>query len=525
MTEERTGRAAFLVALGILSSRILGLLRASVFAHFFGVSAAGDAFNAAFRIPNMLRNLVGEGVLSASFIPEYAGLHARGRGAEARELAGAVAAGLALVGAGAVLLGVLAAPGLVRVVAPGFVGGKYLLTVELTRILFPGAALFVFSAWCLGVLNSHRRFLLSYAAPVAWNVVMIATLLVLGPRRAASQLAVDLAWASVLGSAAQFLVQLPSVVRVAGRVRLNLRFHAEAVRRVFRNFVPVFIGRGVVQVSAFVDLLIASYLPTGAVTALTYGQTLYMLPGSLFGMSVAAAELPAMSSAVGSEAEVAAYLRRRLNAGMERIAFFVVPCVVAFLVLGGVIASALFQSGRFRRADAVWVWEILAGSTVGLLASTLGRLDSSTYYALRDTRTPLKFAVLRIVVTTALGYASALLLPRWLGVDPRLGAAGLTASAGLAGWLEFALLRRGLTRRIGRTGLSAGYVLRLWLAALPAAGLAKLVHLAVAGRPALVAGVVVLGVYGAAYLALAHALRLPGALAMTTRLRPRPSTP
>jgi len=517
VSEERTGRAASLVAAGILSSRILGLLRQSIFAHFFGVSAAGDAFNVALRIPNMLRNLVGEGVLSASFIPEYAGLRARSDSEAARAVAGAVAGGLALIGATTVLVGVLTAPWLVQVIAPGFGGAKYLLTVELTRILFPGAAFFVFSAWCLGVLNSHRRFLLSYAAPAAWNVVMIGTLIALGPRRTLTGLAVALAWASVVGAAAQFLVQVPSVLRHAGRIRPNLRFATDPVRRVFRNFVPVFVGRGVVQLSAFVDVLLASYLPTGAVTALTYAQTLYMLPGSVFGMAVAAAELPAMSSAIGSADEVAAVLRRRLDAGMQRIAFFIVPCVAAFLFLGGVIAAAVFQTGRFRHSDSTWVWEILGGSTVGLLASTLGRLDSSVYYALRDTRTPLKFAILRITVTTALGVVSALYLPRWLGVDPRWGAAGLTASAGLAGWLEFILLRRGLTRRIGRTGLSARYVAQLWLAALPALLVAEVVRYAARGTAAVPAGLLVLGVYGMTYLGAARALRIPAALEITAR--------
>lgn len=519
-SEERTGRAAFLVATGILSSRILGLFRSAVFAHFFGVSAAGDAFNVAFRIPNMLQNLFGEGVLSASFIPEYSGLRARNDIAHAREVAGAVAGGLALVAAGAVLLGVLGAPWLVRIIAPGFEGAKYLLAVELTRILFPGAALLVFSAWCLGVLNSHRKFLLSYTASVAWNIAMIATLIIFGPARTAPRLAVALAWGSVIGSAAQFLVQIPSVIRYAGVIWPNLHFRAEATRRVFSNFVPVFVGRGVVQLSGFVDLLLASFVP-GAVTALTYSQTLYMLPGSLFGQAVAAAELPAMSSVLGSDEEVAAALRDRLNAAMRRIAFFVLPCVVAFLFLGGVIASALFQTGKFHGSDARWVWEILGGSTIGLMASTLGRLDSSTYYALRDTRTPLKFAIVRIAVTTVLGYVSLMYVPGWLGIDPRWGVAGLTASAGIAGWLEFVMLRRGLTRKIGRTGLSARYVLRLWAAALPAVALAELVRLGTRRLLPMPAGVVILGTYGVAYLVIARLIRIPGAIELTDRIERR----
>ncbi|HYL81650.1 MAG TPA: lipid II flippase MurJ, partial [Candidatus Acidoferrum sp.] len=164
-----TGRSAFLVGAGILSSRLAGLIRERVFAHFFGNSDAADAFRAAFRIPNFLQNLFGEGVLSASFIPVYAGLLAHKNRKEAGEVAGAIAAILGLVVSLLVLLGVSAAPYLIAAIAPGFEGDKRELCIQLVRIFFPGAGLLVLSAWCLGILNSHRHFLLSYTAPVLWN--------------------------------------------------------------------------------------------------------------------------------------------------------------------------------------------------------------------------------------------------------------------------------------------------------------------------------------------------------------------
>src|SRR4029079_14241308 len=168
-------------------------------------------------------------------------------------------------------------------------------------------------------------------------------------------------------------------------------------------------------------------------------------------MSVSAAELPAMSSAIGSQEQIAVQLRRRLDDGLRRIAFFIVPSAMAMMAFGDVMTGALYQTGRFNRADSTYVWGILAGSTIGLLASTLGRLYASTFYALHDTRTPLRFAVVRVLLTTVLGYLLSLPLPDALGVPRQWGAVGLTASAGLAGWVEFALLRRGLNRRIGRT--------------------------------------------------------------------------
>jgi putative peptidoglycan lipid II flippase len=471
-----TRRYAFLVAAGIFLSRIAGLIRDRVFAHYFGESFAADAFRAAFRIPNALQNLFGEGVLSASFIPVYAGLLARDDDEEARRTAGAIAGILALTVSVLVLIGVLTTPYLIDFIAYGFRGETRELTIRLVRILFPGAGLLVLSAWCLGILNSHRRFFLSYTAPVIWNAAMIVTMVKYG-RNAPPSLAVILAWGSVVGSGLQVLVQLPTVLRLLGGLRISLAYHTENVRTVVRNFIPVFFGRGVVQVSAYVDVWLASLVPiVGAVAALSYAQTLYTLPVSLFGMSVSAAELPQMSGAVASESQVAEALRARLNAGLRQIAFLVVPSVAAFLVLGDVVVGAIYHTGRFTQEDVLYVWGILAGATVGLLASTLGRLYSSTYYALRDTRTPLWFAIVRVILTTALGYVFALPLPRHFGIDPRWGVAGLTISAGMASWVEFHLLRRTLNHRIGRTGLPVSYLLELWGTALVAAAAGWSIH-------------------------------------------------
>jgi putative peptidoglycan lipid II flippase len=495
-----------MVAAGILLSRVVGLVRNRVFAHYFGTSDAADAFNAAFRIPNFLQNLFGEGVLSASFIPVYAGLRARGDEREARRVAAAVAALLGLVASALVLVGILFTPWMIAIIAPGFEGVKRELTIRLVRILFPGAGLLVLSAWCLGVLNSHRRFFLSYAAPVLWNLVIIGSLIGLGQGVPQYRLAEIAAWGSVVGSLLQLAIQLPTVMGLLQGALPRLARGSAAVAEVLRNFAPVFVGRGVVQISAYVDTVLASLLPTGAVAGLSYAQVLYTLPVSLFGMSVSAAELPAMSSATGDAATRAAYLRSRLGVGLRQIAFFVVPSAVAFLALGDVIAGALYQSGEFTRQMTLYVWGILAGSAVGLLASTMGRLYASTYYALHDTRTPLRFAVLRVALTIALGYLFALPLPRALGIDLRWGAAGLTASAGIAGWIEFLLLRRSLNQRIGSTGVPAPLLARLWgsagFAALAAWGVRRLLPL-----PHPIGGaVVLLGVYGAVYFLMTDRL-------------------
>jgi putative peptidoglycan lipid II flippase len=464
--ERETLGGSSRVALGILASRLTGLLRERVIGHYLGVdSIAADAFRAAIRIPNLLNNLFGEGVLSASFVTVYAKLRATGEDEEAEDLAAAVFGALSLVCSALVLLGVWLTPMLIDVIAPGFEGPKRALTTHLVRILFPGTGLLVMSAWCLGVLNSHRRFLLPYLAPVVLNATVIVVALTAGRRDVEEKLVVDIAWGVVLGSALQFLVQLPRVLALLPGFRPQLDLRSVPARNVFSNFGPIFLSRGVVQISAYVDQIIASWLPLGSVAAMGYGQVIATLPISLFSMSVSAAELPALSSAVGSREEIARLLQTRLTSGLRRISFFIIPSAVAFLLLGDILAAALYQSGRFHHADAVWVWAVLAGSAIGLLASALGRLYSSAFYALLDTATPLRFALIRVTLTTVLGFLFALRLPGWLGIEAKWGVAGLTASAGLAGWVEFALLRQALGKRIGSTALPADFAVRLWAVA------------------------------------------------------------
>ena len=486
-------------------------------AHYLGNSRAADAFAAALKIPNFLQNLFGEGVLSASFIPVYARTLARGDERLAGRVAGVIATVLALVVSILVLFGVLLTPWLIDLIAPGFEGATRLLTIRIVRILFPGVGLLVFSAWCLGILNSHHKFFLSYVAPVLWNVAMIAALMIFGSRGVSqSELVIALSWGMVAGCALQFGVQLPFVFRYAKQLRFGLERNDE-VREVLRTFGPVVVGRGVVQLSAYIDQMIATFLPAGAVISLTYAQTIYLLPISLFGMSVAAAELPQMAGEIGEKDQVHAALRTRLARGLRQISFFVVPTVVAFVALGNLIIGAIFQTGRFTPEVTRYVWYILAGSTVGLLAATLGRLYSSAYYAMGDTRTPLKFAVVRVLLTGSLGYLFAFPLrplivsliellhmpvPRVEGGAAALGAVGLTASAGIAGWIEFLLLRNGMQKRIGRVEAVGTFELKLWIAAILAGAVSLVAERFITMRPIVEAGIVC-GVFGVMYFVAA----------------------
>lgn len=530
-----SGRSATWVAAGIFLSRLIGLVRQKLFAAALGNSMAAAAFAAALRIPNFLQNLLGEGVLSASFIPVYAGLRAKKEDAEADRLAGAVFALLGLLVGALVAAGLFGAELLVRLIAPGFGGEARELTVRLVRIIFPGTGLLVMSAWCLGILNSHRKFFLSYAAPVLWNGSIIAALLYFYGRSTEADLAAAAAWGTVAGSLAQFLVQLPAVLAFLGKLRPTLRAGGPG-REVVRNFVPAVASRGVVQVSSYLDTVYASLLAERAVSALAYAQTIAVLPVSLFGMAISAAELPELSeeAAAGEAAGRNEKVRARIERGLARVAFLVVPSAAAFLFLGDLIAGVLLEGGRFHGGDSRYVWYLLMGSSVGLLAQTWGRLYASAFFAFKDTRTPLKFSAIRVGLAGVAAYFWVREVPGLLGVPVELGAVGITATSGLSAWLEYRLLRRALSKKLGaEVGLPPGRVTRLWVAAFIAVSAAiavKILFLGASGpKPeamaewggavlpapafdALVVGAVALSAFGGVYFLVASMLGVPQAI-------------
>ena len=467
-SRRRSGAVA--VAAGILLSRLAGFVRQRAIAHYLGLSSAADAYSAALRIPNVLQNLLGEGVLSASFIPVYARLLAEGRATDAARVARAIGTLLALVASAIALVGLAAAPILVDVIVPGFHAAERALAIHLVQIMFPGVALLVMSAWCLGVLNSHRKFFLSYVSPVLWNAALITVAILAGRRYAGhdDDIATWLVWGAVIGSAAQFLVQLPTVIALLRGLRPSFALRDPGVRQTLRAFGPVVLGRGSVQISGYIDTLLASYLGQGIIAAMMNAQMLYMLPISLFGMAVSAAELPEMSSATGDDASRSEHLQNRLRPALRRVVFLVVPSAVAFVAIGGSIVALLFQTGRLKAADTEVVWIVLAGSALGLSAGTQGRLLGSAFYALRDQKSPLYAALVRVAFTGVLGWAFALPIRDWLGYSAAWGAFGLTASAGFAAWIEFLLLRRWLDAKIGKVPIPV----RLGFGALAAAAVA-----------------------------------------------------
>ncbi len=524
----RSGGAAA-VALGILSSRLIGIVREQALARFFGVGPHADVFRAALRAPNVLQNLLGEGTLSAAFIPIYSRMLEEGRREEAGRFAGAIFGLLLAAAATLSLLGVLLARPIVAVLAAGFLqdrGGpvdRYELTVQAVRIIFPMTGLLVLSAWALGVLNSHRRFLLSYFAPVLWNAAIISALLWVGGLRdaetfslaALDRLLFAACWGAVLGGLLQFLVQLPTVAREMRGFRVSLSARVPGVREALAAFAPVVAGRGVVQLASYLDLFLAALLAQGAVSALGYGQTLYTLPISLFGMSVAAAELPEMARLRREGGSMTGDLLARVRRSMRQIAFLNVPTLAGFLAFGFLLVGALyrFRSGRFGVEDNWLVYLVLCGYTVGLIPTTTSRLLQNTFYALGDTRSPARIAVARVALAAALGYP----LMRWLDGIPvaaiagtaegdrlRLGAVGLALASGAASWLELLLLRRALAPSIPGPLVPWRDLGRMTLLALAAAVPAALVWWALPPLHVALQALAVVGVYALGYLLLAR---------------------
>ena len=526
------GAASLLVATGIFLSRIAGLVRERLVAMSFGAGLHADVFGAALRMPNVLQNLLGEGTLSASFIPVYSDLLGRGRHEEAGRVAGAMFALLLAVAGGISLLGIAFAPGLVTLFTPGFEGQRRELMIVLVRILFPMTGVLVLSAWTLGILNSHRRFFVPYFAPVLWNATIIGALLAF--RHATlDRLLMAAAWGALLGGVLQFAFQLPWVLRVERELRFSgVRREAGFVEAV-RNAGPAILGRGVVQLSGYVDMVLASLLAVGAVARLRYAQTLYVLPVSLFGMSVAAAELPELARAGAAASEV---LRERVIGAVRRVSFYVVPSFVAFVLLGQVLVAGVYESGHFGSSDATLVWYTLIAYSAGLLASTSARVYQSAFFALRDTRTTARIAALRVLIAAITGATlmlqfepvslGALHVPAGLFAgmsshDLPLGPIGLACGSTLGAWFEWTLLHRTLARRLGAVGPGGGQLARMFTAALLAAAAGYGLALAARGLHPLPRALGVTAGYGAVYFVAARALGLSEALAFWRMLARR----
>ena len=459
------------IGTGILLSRLAGLLRESLLRSVLGLGPAADAFTAALRIPNLLQNLLGEGSLSSSFIPVYSKLLSEGKEKEAGHTAGAVA-GLLIAFTGALtLVGILIARPIAKLLTPGFSSEKLDLTADLIKITTAGIGFLVLAAWCLGVLNSHRKFFLSYVAPVIWNAAQIVILFIaIGKDWDPVKAARAAAWGLFIGGVIQLLFQFFGVSRLRTKICFSFSWKNEHVREIIRRFNPTILGRGVVQISAYFDLVLASLLVTGAVAALMSAQVLYILPISLFAMSIAAAELPEMSRNTDSQ-----HLRNRLNQGIKQTSFLMLLTSVIYMTIGDQIIGVIFQWGSFDRDDSIAVAATLAAYSLGIPAIGISRIYQSALYANGDTKTPAFSATLRVIISLIIGLLLMFPLDRlfisnsalekvpgsivgdWgplsqslrsLPENPHLGAVGLAVGSAIAAWVEMFFLARKTNKKV-----------------------------------------------------------------------------
>jgi putative peptidoglycan lipid II flippase len=531
--EERLGsRGATRVALGIAASRALGLVREVLIARFLGVGAWADVFRTALRGPNLLQNLLGEQTLSAAFIPVYSRMEEAGAHEDAARFAGAVFGFLLALVAGLVLAGELLAEPIVALLSSGYLGDaaaiavgeatvdRFPLAVAAVRWIFPMVGLLVLSAWTLAVLNSHRRFLLPYLAPALWNAAIIAALWSVGsgawsaPSSSVSQARILQAACvgALLGGALQFLVQLPAALRCLASFRPSFDRRARGVREAWGAFLPLVTGRGAVQLSSYLDNWLASFLRVGAQSALGFAQGLYLLPISLFGMSVAAVELPELARH-GADGTATA---DRLAPAVRQAAFLAIPAAVGYLCFGHLIVRALFGGGSFGPASIWLVAVILGAYAAGMPASILTRQLNNLFFAAGRTRWPARVALERMALSAAVGTVLMLgldryPLSRWVAAGPaegglHWGGLGLAVGAALGAWYELARMRRAARRQWPSARLPAGRLLELAGLALLAAAPAALAWRFLPALHAAATLAIVLAVYVVGYLAVTRAL-------------------
>jgi len=532
------------VAAGILLSRMSGLVREVLVRGRLDIGVAGDAYATALRLPNLLQNLLGEGVLSASFIPVYSSLVDEDQRRAAR-LANTMAVFLIAVTTPLVIAGVLAADPLTRALAFGLTDARHDLTVDLVRIMTPGIGVLVLSAWSLGVLNSHRNFLLPYAAPVVWNLTQIGVVVAAGTGLVGRDLAIRVAWAVTAGAVLQFVIQIPALRRVNPHLGRGVAFRSTEFRDTLRRFGPVVLGRGSAQVSAFVDLGLATLLATGALAALGAAQVLHLLPISLFAMSVAAAELPEMSRLSTNTHD----LRLRLSAALEQIMFFMAFTTVAYVVAGRFIVGAIFSlvpGSRIGQNEVLLIGLVVAGYSLGLVALGTSRMLQNTFYAVGDSATPARIAGVRYVVSaivavvlmfqmdrlfvysgSVLGFEQLLSPLRPLSsavrnaddLPLRLGALGLALGASVGAWVEVTLLRNRLTLVLGTDTVTQGRWRKLVLPTLAAAFVMLVVTPLSRDLPDLLRAAAVVLPAAVIYLGLAAFQRVEIATTLVGRLR------
>lgn len=428
-------RALATVSSLTLLSRILGFVRDFVIARAFGAGALTDAFFVAFKLPNLLRRLFAEGAFSQAFVPLLAEYRNQRGEAQTRQLVDRVTTALFLTVLLVATLGVVGAPALIYVSAPGFAADadKFALTVTLTRIAFPYILFMALVALAAGILNTWSRFALPAFTPVLLNLSFIGMALFAAPLFDPPVLA--LAWAVFLGGVLQLAIQLPALKRIGMLPRFYFAPNDPGVRRVLKLMAPAVLGVSVAQVSLLINTIFASFLASGSVSWLYYADRLMEFPAGLLGAALGTILLPSLSRAHASDdpQEFSALL----DWGLRLTFLLTLPAAIGLALLAVPLIATLFQHGAFTASDVLQTRAALVAYSIGLIGLILVKVLAPGFYARQNIRTPVKIALLTLVATQAMNLAFIVPLKH----------AGLALSIGLASCLNAALLFRGLRQR------------------------------------------------------------------------------
>jgi putative peptidoglycan lipid II flippase len=424
-----------------LLSRILGLVRDVVFARYFGAGLVMDAFLVAQRIPNMLRRFFAEGAFSAGFVPVMARYREKHGHDEAREYLDAMAGTFGIVLFVVTLVGVIAAPLLVLIVAPGFVneGGDFDLAALMLRFTFPYLFFVSLTAFAGGILNTYGRFGVPAFTPVILNVVLIVAAIWVAPML--NQPIMALAYAIFVAGLAQLLFQLPFLARIHALPRPTWRPRHEGVRRAFKLMVPAIFGSSVAQINVLLSGIIASLLPVGSISYLYFSDRLMEFPLGLFGIALATVTLPYLSRlwANGHRREFA----ETLDWSMRIAVLIAVPAAVALIVLASPLIVTLFHGGEFDARSVAMTALALKAYAAGLVGFSFVKVLAPAFFAREDTRTPVRIGIVALLANLLLGASSAWYLSSIGFAGPHTGLAGATSFAAV---LNALLLYRGLRR-------------------------------------------------------------------------------
>ena len=431
------------VSVGTTISRIFGYVRDMLVAYLFGAGMFADAFYAAFRIPNLLRRMLGEGSFSAAFIPVFSEyLHTKPK-SETQKLINIVFTLLSLTLIIVVILGVFFSPLLVKIIAYGFTSDpeKLQLTIDLTRLMFPFLFFICLAAMLLALLNTLNSFFIPAIAPANLSFAEITYILALAPLLSPTNQIKGLAISVIFGGMGHFLMQYPVLKNLGWKLNLDFTFNHPAIKRIIFLMIPSVISISVDQINTFVDTICASFLANGSITALYYSNRLMQLPLAIFGLAMATVSLPLMSKAVAKKDinEVA----QTLNFSIRFSVIALLPAMVGLIAIGLPIIKILFERGRFDNFASVITNKALFYYSLGLPAYAISKVLANTFFSFQDTKTPLKIAIINMVIHTIL----CIILMKYLDVG------GLALATAVCAYINAYMLAKFLKPKVGTIGI------------------------------------------------------------------------